>query len=118
MEFVSKQQTYEATRKLLIENAARLGDRNMEDIARNMEMEGDRSRLPALYHRFLDTITADPLEPQDALAAAAEFMENNVDAQGNPQVSDLIAAAKTTADDPEKGDLGLWNHWIELLASV
>ena len=118
MEFVSKQQTYEATRKLLLENAARLGDANMEDIARNMQMDGDHSRLPALYQRFLDTITADPLEPQDALAAAAEFMEKNVDAQGKPEVAELIRAAKVTADDPEKGDLNLWNHWIELLASV
>lgn len=118
MEFVSKQQTYEATRKLILEGAARLGDSNMEEIARNMQMEGDRSRMPALYQRFLDTITADPLEPQDALAAAAEFMEKNVDAQGKPQVAEMIAAAKTTADDPEKGDVRFWNHWIELLASV
>ena len=118
MEFVSKQQTYEATRKLLLENAARLGDTNMEDIARNMQMDGDHSRLPALYQRFLDTITADPLEPQDALAAAAEFMEKNVDAQGKPQVAQLVGAAKATADDPEKGDTSLWNHWIELLESV
>jgi hypothetical protein len=118
MEFVSKQQTYEATRKLLLENAARLGDTNTEDVARNMQMDGDHSRLPALYQRFLDTITADPLEPQDALAAAAEFMEKNVDSEGKPQLADLIRAAKVTADDPEKGDTGLWNHWIELLASV
>jgi hypothetical protein len=118
MEFVSKQQTYEATRKLLLENAARLSDTNLEDIARNMQMDGDHSRLPALYQRFLDTITADPLEPQDALAAAAEFMEKNVDAQGKPQVADMIQAAKVTADDPEKGDTAFWNHWIELLASV
>lgn len=118
MEFVSKQQTYEATRKLLLENASRLGDTNMEDIARNMQMDGDHSRLPALYQRFLDTITADPLEPQDALAAAAEFMEKNVDAQGKPQIADLVHAAKATAEDPEKGDIALWNHWVELLASV
>jgi hypothetical protein len=118
MEFVSKQQTYEATRKLLLENAAHLGDTNMEDVARNMQMDGDHSRLPALYQRFLDTITADPLEPQDALAAAAEFMEKNVSAEGKPHVAELIRTAKTTADDPEKGDLALWNHWMELLASV
>lgn len=118
MEFVSKLQTYEATRKLLLENAAHLGDAAIEDLARNMQMNGSQSRMPALYDRFLDTITADPLEPQDALAAAAEFMENNVDAEGKPQVADLIAAAKATADDPEKGDLALWNHWLQLLASV
>lgn len=118
MEFVSKQQTYEATRKLLLENAARFADGNMEEIARNMQMDGDHSRLPALYQRFLDAITADPLEPQDALAAAAEFMENNVDATGKPQVADLVYAAKVTADDPEKGDTALWNRWIELLSSV
>lgn len=118
MEFVSKQQTYEATRKLLLENAARLGDNKMEDLARNMQMDGDHSRVPALYQRFLDTLTADPLEPQDALAAAAEFMENNVAADGRPQISQLVESAKTTADDPEKGDLALWNHWLELLASV
>lgn len=118
MEFVSKQQTYEATRKLLLENAASTGDGSIEDLARNMQMEGDHSRLPALYQRFLDTITADPLEPQDALAAAAEFMENNVVADGNAQITEMIRSAKVTADDPEKGDLALWNHWMELLASV
>lgn len=118
MEFVSKQQTYEATRKLLLENASRTGDVKLEDLARNMQMDGDHSRIPALYQRFLDTITADPLEPQDALAAAAEFMEKNVDAQGKPQMEQLIHTAKVTADDPEKGDTGLWNHWIELLAGV
>lgn len=118
MEFVSKQQTYEALRKLLLENAARLGDANMEDLARNMQMDGDHSRMPALYQRYLDTLTADPLEPQDALDAAAAFMEQNVDAQGKPEVAELIRVAKATADDPEKGDLALWNHWIELLASV
>lgn len=90
----------------------------MEDIARNMQMDGDHSRLPALYQRFLDTITAGPLEPQDALAAAAEFIEKNVDAQGKPQVAELIRTTKTTAEDPENGDVALWNHWIELLASV
>lgn len=118
MNFVSKQQTYEATRKLLLENAAHLGDAGMEEIARNMQMDGDHSRQPALYQRFLDTITADPLAPQDALAAAAEFIETNLDAQGRPQVAELIRTTKSTADDPEKGDLALWNHWIELLASV
>lgn len=118
MEFVSKDQTYEATRKLLLENASRLHDGNIEEIARNMQLQDGRSRLPALYERFLDTITADPLEPQDALAAAAEFMEKNVDANGKPQVADLVRAAKVTAEDPEKGDTALWNHWIELLASV
>ncbi|HKU68822.1 MAG TPA: hypothetical protein VJP85_13685 [Candidatus Baltobacteraceae bacterium] len=118
MEFVSKQQTYEATRKLLLESATRLHDSSMEDVARNMQMDGDHSRMPALYQRFLDTITADPLEPQDALAAAAEFMEKNVDAQGKPQVAEMIRAAKVTADDPEKGDAAFWNHWMELLESV
>jgi hypothetical protein len=118
MEFVSKQQTYEATRKLILENAARDGDASLEDIARNMQMDGDHSRLPALYQRFLDTLTADPLEPQDALAAAAEFIEKNVDAQGKPQVAEMVRTAKVTADDPEKGDVAFWNHWIELLESV
>jgi hypothetical protein len=118
MEFVSKQQTYEATRKLILEEASRLGDANMEDLARNMQMDGNQSRMPALYERFLDTLTADPLEPQDALASAAEFMENNVDAQGKPEAERLIHAAKATAEDPEKGDVELWNHWIELLESV
>jgi hypothetical protein len=118
MDFVSKQQTYEATRKLLLENAARLGDRAMEETARNMQMDGDHSRLPALYQRFLDTLRSDPLEPHTALSAAAEFMAKNIDASGKPQVAELIDAAKVTADDPEKGDRALWNHWIELLESV
>jgi hypothetical protein len=111
MEFVSKQQTYEATRKLLLENG-------QEELARNMQMDGDHSRLPALYQRFLDTLTADPLEPQDALAAAAEFMQKNVTVDGDTKLSGLIRAAKVTADDPEKGDVSLWNHWIALLESV
>lgn len=118
MEFVSKQQTYEATRKLLLEHAAHTGDRSMEDLARNMQMNGSQSLLPALYERFLDTLTADPLEPQDALASAAEFMEKNVEVQGKPEAARLIETAKISADDPEKGDVGFWNHWIELLASV
>ena len=118
MEFVSTQQTYEATRKLLLENAASTRDSNMEDIARQMQMDGDHSRLPALYQRFLDTLTADPLEPQDALAAAAEFMEKNVEASGKPETAQLIQSAKATAEDPEKGEVALWNRWIELLESV
>ncbi len=118
MEFVSKQQTYEAIRKLLLQDASRLADPAMEELARNMQMDGDHSRLPALYQRFLDTVTADPLEPQDALAAAAEFMEKNVDARGKAQTAAMIESAKQTADDPEKGDVALWNRWIEILESL
>jgi hypothetical protein len=117
MEFVSKQQTYEATRKLLLENAAHLNDPNMEEIAREMQMEGNHSRMPALYQRFLDTLTADPLEPQDALAAAAEFLEKNVDTDGRPKTARLIQSAKVAAENPED-DATFWNRWIELLDSV
>jgi hypothetical protein len=118
MEFVSKQQTYEAIRKLLLENAARTGDARLEDIARNMAMDGDHSRTPELYEHFLGTLRSDPLSPQNALDAAAQFMEENVDATGRPETAELIRAAKTTAQDPEKGDPALWGHWIELLESV
>lgn len=118
MEFVSKQQTYEALRKLLIHASSELGDPQMEEIAREMEMTGHQSsRLPALYHRFLDTLTADPLEPQDALAAAAEFMEKNIDADAKPQTQSFIATAKATADDPESS-VPFWNRWIAVLDSV
>jgi hypothetical protein len=110
MEFVSKDQTYEALRKLLIEN-------HLDDLARDMQKDGDRSRDPELYQRFLDTLRSDPLEPQTALEAAAQFIEENV-AAGAPGMRGLIESAKETAQDPEKGDHGLWNHWIELLASV
>ncbi len=118
MDFVSKQQTYEALRKLLIESAARLGDPSLEDLARNMQMEGDHSRVPELYQRFLDTLRSDPLEPQTAFDTAALFMEENIDATGKPEVARLIESAKVTAADAEKGDRNLWNHWIELLQSV
>jgi hypothetical protein len=118
MEFVSKQQTYEALRKLMIHAAAEMNDPQMEEVAREMEMtEHQSSRMPALYHRFLDTLTADPLEPQDALAAAAEFLEKNVDAAGKPQTQAFIRMAKSTADDPQSG-VPFWNRWIELLQSV
>ncbi len=118
MDFVSKQQTYEALRKLLIEYAARFGDPSLEDLARNMQMDGDHSRMPQLYQRFLDTLRSDPLEPQTALDAAALFMEENIDTSGKPEFARLIEEAKATAQDPEKGDRALWNHWIELLQSV
>ena len=118
MEFVSKQQTYEATRKLLLESATRWNDARLTEVAKNMTMDGDRSREPELYQRFLDTITADPLSPQDALAAAAEFIEESVDVREKPEEQELLTAARVTADDPAKGDAAFWNHWIELLASV
>ena len=117
MEFVSKQQTYEATRKLLLESAVSAHDPALEEIARNMQMDGDRSRDPELYQRFLDTLTADPLEPQDALAAAAEFLEENVRAAGKPETARLVKEAKEAADDPESRT-AFWNHWIKLLERV
>lgn len=118
MEFVSKDQTYEALRKLILENAARLGDKRLEDLARNMQREGDHSRDPELYKRFLDGLRSDPLEPQTALEAAAQFLEENVDPAGNADVARLLEQTKLTAEDPERGNLGLWNRWIGLLESV
>lgn len=117
MEFVSKQQTYEATRKLLLEWASRFQDRNLEDLARNMEMDGDRSREPELYQRFLDTLMSDPLEPQDALDAASQFIEENVTPDGKPELADMIRRTRATAQNPED-DPNLWNHWISVLESV
>ena len=118
MEFVSKQQTYEAIRKLLLETGARTGDPNFEEIARQMQMDGDHSKSPELYQRFLDTLRSDPLSPQNALDAAAQFLEENIPPDGNPETVRLIEAAKTTAQDPETGDLSFWNHWVTLLESV
>lgn len=117
MDFVSKDQTYEAIRKLLLEQAASLGDSRLEQLARDMQMDGNHSRVPQMYQRFLDALRSDPLEPQTALEAAAQFLEENVPAD-KPELAGLIASAKETADDPEKGDRVLWNHWNELLASV
>ncbi len=117
MEFVSKQQTYEAIRKLLLENAAGAGDSNLENIARNMQMDGDHSQEPELYQRFLDTLRSDPLSPQNALDAAGQFLDENV-GSSKPHINALIESVKATAQNPETGDLALWNHWIELLASV
>jgi hypothetical protein len=117
MEFVSKKQTYEATRKLLLENAARLNDPNMEQIARDMQMDGNHSRVPELYHSFSRYVHRDPLEPRDALAVAAKFMEKNVDLQGHPETARFIEYAKIAADNPEL-DTEFWNRWIELLASI
>lgn len=117
MEFVSKDQTFEAIRKLLAESAAPSSDPNMEDLARNMEMNDGKSRIPALYERFLDTITADPLSPEDALCAASEFLEKNVDAEGKPQTAGLIQTAKAAAARPEDQP-EFWNRWLTLLESV
>lgn len=119
MEFVSKQQAYEALRKLILEEAAHRNRPDLEEIGRNMAMgENGSSRDPALRDAFLDQIDADPLEPPDALAAAARFLEENVPPKGDADLAELIRAAHTTGDDPEKGDVALWNRWIGLLASV
>jgi hypothetical protein len=117
MQFVSKQHTYEATRKLLIDWAARYNDASLEELARNMQMDGDHSVVPQLYQNFLDTLKSDPLEPQDALDATAQFLEQNVPADGNPEVSRMIGAARATAERPED-DTAFWNQWIALLESV
>lgn len=117
MEFVSKDQAYEATRKLLLDSAANWQSPRLEDVARQMSMNGDRSRDPLMYQRFLDEITADPLSPQDALDAAAEFLQNTVQPDG-AQAQELIQSAKATAGDPEKGDSALWSRWLSLLESV
>lgn len=118
MDFVSKDQTYEATRKLLLEQAAALNAPQLERLARDMQMDGNHSRVPELYQRFLDGLRSDPLGPQTALEAAAQFLDENVTPDGNQRLATLIEAAKNTADDPEKGDVDLWNHWVDLLASV
>lgn len=117
MEFVSKQQTYEAARKLLLEWAAGYQDTRLEDLARKMEMEGDRSRDPELYQHFLDTLMSDPLEPQDALDAASQFLAENVSSDGKPEVAKEIRRARSTAQNPED-DTEFWNHWIGILESV
>ena len=117
MDFVSKDQTYEAIRKLLLEQAARLGDIRLEQLARDMQMDGNHSSVPELYQRYLDTLRSDPLEPQTALEAAAQFLDENVPAD-RPELAALVESAKETADDPETGDRAFWNHWVELLAAV
>lgn len=116
MEFVSKQQAYEGLRKLLLETAARSGDLKLEDIARNMQMRGDHSMQPELYQRYLDGIKSDPLSPQNALAAAADFLERNV-ADGKPESRELAREARAAAGDPQS-EPDFWHHWIELLDSV
>lgn len=117
MQFVSKQQTYEATRKLLLEWGARYQSVALEDLARNMGMDGDRSRDPILYQRFLDTLMSDPLEPQDALDAASQFLQENVRADGQGEVAQQIQRALATAQKPED-DPDFWNAWIGVLESV
>lgn len=116
MEFVSKQQAYEGLRKLLLETAAQSGDVKLEDIARNMQMRGDHSMQPELYQRYLDSIKSDPLSPQTALAAAADFLERNI-TDGKPQTRELMREARAAAGDPES-EPDFWNHWIELLDSL
>jgi hypothetical protein len=121
MQFVSKQQTYEAARKLLLEWASRFQAPDLENLARNMEMDNDHSRDPKLYQSFLDTLMSDPLEPQDALDAASQFLENAVGVDGKPdgkkEVADMIHRARVTAQKPED-DPDFWNHWIGVLESV
>lgn len=117
MEFVSKQQTYDATRKLVLEWAAQFQDVKLERLGRDMQMDGDHSQNPELYKKFLDGLTADPLEPQDALDAAAQFFEENVPADGNTRVAELVRTSRATAEKPED-NVAFWNHWIEVLDSV
>jgi hypothetical protein len=110
MEFVSKQQAYDATQKLALEYG-------LDGLARGMSMDGDRSVEPELYKEYLDEITADPLSPQDAMAATAAFMEKHT-RSGDGSSRDLVRQAKILGEDPEKGNPALWNRWIELLSSV
>ena len=117
MEFVSKAQTYDALRKLMLTSAPELHDSKMEELARGMEMQGDKSRDPELYQTFLDTIDADPLEPQDALAAAARFLERHLAQSANEKTQNLIADAKSGAERPEDAP-AFWNRWMDLLSSV
>jgi hypothetical protein len=117
MQFVSKQQTYEAARKLLLEWASQFQTPALEDLARDMQMDGDHSRDPQLYQRFLDTLMSDPLEPQDALDAASQFLENNAAPDGKPEVAGMIKRARVTAQKPED-DPDFWNHWISILETV
>lgn len=111
MEFVSKQQAYEGLRKLMLDEAARAGDVRLEDMARNMQMTGDHSMQPELYQRYLDEIKSDPLSPQNALAAAADFLERNV--PNAPVASEARSAAGNPESEP-----ALWNRWIGILESV
>ena len=115
MEFVSKQQAYDAVQKLVLQSAS--GDDALADVAVRMEMADGRSRDPLLYQGFLDTITADPLSPQDALCAAVEFMEEKAAVGASPSGQTLLADAKAAAQDPEDAPV-FWNRWIALLASV
>ena len=117
MEFVSKQQAYEGLRKLMIETAARAGDVQLEDLARNSAMHGDHSVQPEIYQRFLDEIKSDPLSPQNALAAAADFLERNVDETGKPETREMIRQARGAAGDPAS-EPDFWNNWIRILESV
>ena len=112
MEFVSKQQAYEGLRKLMLQDAASSGNVRLEDMARNMAMQGDHSAQPDLYQRYLDTIKSDPLSPQNALAAAAEFLETNA-----PRDGSLARDARAAADNPESQP-EFWNRWIGILESV
>ena len=72
----------------MLEEAARTGDVRLEDMD-NMQMTGDHSAQPELYQRYLDTIKSDPLSLQNALAAAADFLETNI-----PDVSAAAGRAR------------------------
>ncbi|MBV8116967.1 MAG: hypothetical protein JOZ01_03260 [Candidatus Eremiobacteraeota bacterium] len=115
MEFVSKKQAYDAVQKLLLQSSAH--DPALADLAQRMEMSDGKSRDPKLYQGFLDTITADPLSPRDALCAAAEFMEDKAGLSDSQSGPSLIADAKAAAHAPEDAP-AFWNRWIALLASV
>lgn len=112
MEFVSKQQAYEGLRKLMLQEAASSGDVRLEDMARNMQMRGDHSMQPELYQRFLDQIKSDPLSPQNALAAAADFLEATVSGDGA-----LASTARAAAGSPESQP-DFWNRWLGILESI
>ena len=83
---------------LLLEWAAKYRDGSLETLARDMQMDGDHSQRPELYKEFLDGLTADPLEPQDALDAASQFLEEHAGSNGNAEVAGLVRASRTTAE--------------------
>jgi len=79
-------------------------------------MEGDHSRVPERYQDFLDMLASDPLTPQNALRAAADFLEEEYTGE-NPQTLDLIRTAKAAAESPEE-QAAFWSDWIGILESL
>jgi hypothetical protein len=78
MDFVSKEQAFQAAKRLLAEQQYR-------DLAGRME-----------FKDFENAISADPLSPRDALCAVGDFLADNAASDGNAGLRKPRGRRRTT----------------------